>query len=115
MIKEELLDRLAIEVLKASPQSALDAYRVAEDMIERRQEIISKWALREEIVDDGIENLYLTSRSVNCLRAENIHTITQLISCSEFNLLKIPNLGRKSLKEIIEQLDARGLKLRGQP
>jgi DNA-directed RNA polymerase subunit alpha len=115
MIKEELLDRLAIEVLKASPQSARDAYRVAEDMIERRQEIISKWALREAIVDDGIENLNLTIRSANCLRAENIHTVLQLLTYRENDLLKLPNFGRKSLKEIIEQLDARGLKLRGQP
>jgi DNA-directed RNA polymerase alpha subunit len=114
MNKEELLDHLALEVLKASPQSARDAYRVAEDMIERRQEIIDRWALREAIVDDSIERLGLTVRSEHCLKAEEIYTITQLLGCTENRLLKTPNLGRKSLKEIIERLNERGLKLRGQ-
>ena len=114
MTKEELLDHLALEVLKASPQSARDAYRVAEDMIERRQEIINKWVLREAMVEDGIEQLNLTVRSEHCLKAEEIYTITQLTGCTEQRLLKTPNLGRKSMKEIIERLNERGLKLRGQ-
>ena len=114
MTKEELLDQLALEMLKASPQSARDAYRVAEDMIERRQEILNKWAMTEAIVFDGIEKLELTVRSENCLKAEEIYTITQLIGCTEERLLKTPNLGRKSIKEITNRLNERGLKLRGQ-
>jgi len=114
MTKEELLDHLALAVLKASPQSARDAYRVAEDMIERRQEIINKWVLREAVVEDGIEQLNLTVRSENCLKAEEIYTVTQLLGCTEQRLLKTPNLGRKSIREIVEQLEARGLKLKGQ-
>lgn len=114
MTKEELLDHLALEVLKASPQSARDAYRVAEDMMERRQEIINKWVLREAMAEDGIEQLNLTVRSEHCLKAEEIYTITQLTGCTEQRLLKTPNLGRKSIKEIIERLNERGLKLRGQ-
>jgi len=114
MTKEELLDHLALEVLRASPQSARDAYRVAEDMMERRQEILHKWAVTEAIVFDGIEALGLTVRSEHCLKAEEIYTVTQLLGCTEQRLLKTPNLGRKSLKEIIERLNERGLKLRGQ-
>ena len=114
MTKEELLDHLALEVLRVSPQSARDAYRVAEDMIERRQEILNKWAMAEAVVFDGIESLGLTVRSEHCLKAEEIYTVTQLLGCTEQRLLKTPNLGRKSLKEIIERLDERGLKLRGQ-
>jgi len=114
MTKEELLDYLALEVLKIAPQSARDAYRVAEDMIERRQEIINRWALREAVVFDGIEQLNLTVRSENSLKAEDIFTITQLTGCTEQRLLKTPNLGRKNIKEIIERLDEKGLKLRGQ-
>ena len=114
MTKEELLDQLALEVLRASPQSARDAYRVAEDMIERRQEILNKWTMAEAVVFDGIEALGLTVRSEHCLKAEEIYTVTQLLGCTEQRLLKTPNLGRKSLKEIIERLNERGLKLRGQ-
>ena len=114
MTKEELLDHLALEVLKVAPQSARDAYHVAEDMMERRQEILSKWAMKEAIVFDGIESLQLTVRSERCLKAEEIFTITQLTGCTEQRLLKTPNLGRKSVREIIDCLNARGLKLRGQ-
>ena len=114
MTKEELLDHLALEVLRVSPQSARDAYRVAEDMIERRQEIIDRWAVREAVVDDGIEQLCLTVRSERCLEAEGIFTVTQLTGCTKIRLLKTPNLGRKSINEIIDCLNARGLKLRGE-
>jgi DNA-directed RNA polymerase alpha subunit len=114
MTKEELLDQLAVEVLRVAPQSARDAYRVAEDMIERRQEILKKWALNDTGVTDSIETLNLTVRSEHCLKAEEIYTITQLIGCTENRLLKTPNLGRKSLREIIDRLNERGLKLRGQ-
>jgi DNA-directed RNA polymerase alpha subunit len=114
MTNEELLDHLALEVLRVSPHPARDAYRIAEDMIERRQEILNRWALREAVIDDGIEHLCLTVRSENCLKAEDIYTITQLTGCTEQRLLKTPNLGRKSIKEIIECLNERGLKLRGQ-
>lgn len=114
MTKEELLDHLAFELLKISPQTARDAYRVAEDMIERRQEILHKWAMTEAIFFDGIERLNLTVRSEHYLKAEEIYTITQLTGCTEERLLRTPNLGRKSLREIIERLNEHGLKLRGQ-
>ena len=50
-------------------------------------------------------------RSANCLKAENIFYIGDLIQRSENDLLKTPNLGRKSLTEIKEVLAARGLAL----
>ena len=114
MTKEELLDRLAFEVLKSLPQSPRDAYGIAEYMIERRQEIINRWALREAVIDDGIEHLNLTVRSERCLKSDDIFTITQLTNCTELSLLRTPNLGRKSIKEIIERLNEKGLKLRAQ-
>ena len=114
MTNEELLDHFAFELLRSSQQSARDAYRIAEDMIERRQEILNRWALHEAVIDDGIEHLNLTVRSENCLKAEDIFTIKQLTRCTEQRLLKTPNLGRKRVNEIIECLYAKGLKLRGQ-
>jgi DNA-directed RNA polymerase subunit alpha len=50
-------------------------------------------------------------RSANCLKAENIYYIGDLIQRSETELLKTPNLGRKSLNEIKEVLASRGLTL----
>ena len=58
-----------------------------------------------------VDDLELTVRSANCLKAENIYYIGDLIQRSETELLKTPNLGRKSLNEIKEVLASRGLTL----
>ena len=58
-----------------------------------------------------VDDLELTVRSANCLKAENIYYIGDLIQRSENELLKTPNLGRKSLNEIKEVLASRGLTL----
>ncbi|HUL94234.1 MAG TPA: DNA-directed RNA polymerase subunit alpha, partial [Burkholderiales bacterium] len=58
-----------------------------------------------------VDDLELTVRSANCLKAENIYYIGDLIQRTETELLKTPNLGRKSLNEIKEVLAARGLTL----
>lgn len=59
----------------------------------------------------SVDDLELTVRSANCLKAENIHYIGDLVQRTEMELLKTPNLGRKSLNEIEEKLRARGLTL----
>ena len=58
-----------------------------------------------------VDDLELTVRSANCLKAENIYYLGDLIQRTENELLKTPNLGRKSLNEIKEVLAARGLTL----
>ena len=58
-----------------------------------------------------VDDLELTVRSANCLKAENIYNIGDLIQRTETELLKTPNLGRKSLNEIKEVLASRGLTL----
>ena len=58
-----------------------------------------------------VEDLELTVRAANCLKAENINTIADLVQRSESDLLKTPNLGKKSLTEIKNVLAARGLYL----
>ena len=131
MTKEELLDFCAIEVMKAliskrdndsrdAYKLAGDAYYISERMLERREEMLSQWGrdkeallkANKEIERDSIDNLCLTIRAQNCLRADGITTITQLQKCTESRLLKMRNVGRKSLFEIIEQMDSLGYKLR---
>lgn len=58
-----------------------------------------------------VDDLELTVRSANCLKAEDIYYIGDLIQRTETELLKTPNLGRKSLTEIKEVLAAKGLTL----
>ena len=58
-----------------------------------------------------VDNLGLTVRSANCLKAEGIYYIGDLIRYGENDLLYIPNFGRKALKEIKEMLAEQGLSL----
>ena len=58
-----------------------------------------------------IDDLELTVRSANCLKAENIHCVGDLVQKTEVELLKTPNLGKKSLNEIKEVLAQHGLAL----
>ncbi|MBA2580702.1 MAG: DNA-directed RNA polymerase subunit alpha [Thermoleophilaceae bacterium] len=59
-----------------------------------------------------IEELELGVRSYNCLKRAGIQTVGELVEKSESELNAIPNFGRKSIEEVIETLDARGLALR---
>ncbi|MFT7266888.1 MAG: DNA-directed RNA polymerase subunit alpha [Porticoccus sp.] len=58
-----------------------------------------------------VDDLELTVRSANCLKAENIYYIGDLVQRAEVDLLKTPNLGKKSLTEIKDVLASRGLSL----
>jgi DNA-directed RNA polymerase subunit alpha len=58
-----------------------------------------------------VDDLELTVRSANCLKAEAIHYIGDLVQRTEVELLKTPNLGKKSLTEIKDVLASRGLSL----
>ena len=58
-----------------------------------------------------VDELELTVRSANCLKAENINYIGDLVQRTEVELLRTPNLGKKSLTEIKEVLESHGLSL----
>jgi DNA-directed RNA polymerase subunit alpha len=64
--------------------------------------------------DELIEELELGVRSYNCLKREGIQTIGDLVSKTEAELLNIPNFGKKSIDEVTEKLESRGLALRGE-
>ena len=66
------------------------------------------------IKEQKIENLDLTMRTYNCLKRAGIRTIGDLLNFSYYDLIKIRNLGRKSMKEILDTIHDLGLKLRGE-
>jgi DNA-directed RNA polymerase subunit alpha len=74
------------------------------------QEVVDEPAF-DPILMRPVDELELTVRSANCLKAENIYLIGDLIQRTEVELLKTPNLGKKSLTEIKDVLATRGLSL----
>ena len=66
---------------------------------------------KNTVLDMTIEELDLPVRSFNCLKRANINTVADLISKTEDEMMKVRNLGRKSLEEVIGKLEAMGLSL----
>ncbi len=67
---------------------------------------------KEKILEMTIEDLDLSVRSFNCLKRAGINTVEDLIQKSEEDMMKVRNLGRKSLEEVIHKLDSLGFALR---
>ena len=68
-------------------------------------------AQRDKVLEMTIEELDLSVRSFNCLKRANINTVEDLISKTEDDMMKVRNLGRKSLEEVINKLAMMGLSL----
>ena len=66
---------------------------------------------KEKVLEMTIEELDLSVRSFNCLKRANINTVEDLISKTEDEMMKVRNLGRKSLEEVINKLAMMGLSL----
>mgnify|MGYP001335472811 FL=1 len=101
--------KLAIEhsatIMQQQLAAFVDLEAIAEQEAKKEQNDFDPLLLR------SIEELELTVRSTNCLKAESIFLIGDLIQRSEFDLLKTPNLGKKSLNEIKDVLASKGLSL----
>jgi DNA-directed RNA polymerase subunit alpha len=90
-------------------QDQLTAFVELEGEAETTKE--KKTAEIDPVLLQPIDDLELTVRSANCLKAENIYYVGDLIQRTEVELLKTPNLGKKSLMEIKDVLASRGLSL----
>ncbi len=101
--------KMAIEhsatIMQQQLAAFVDLEAIAEQEAKKEQNDFDPLLLR------SIEELELTVRSTNCLKAESIFLIGDLIQRSEFDLLKTPNLGKKSLNEIKDVLASKGLSL----
>ena len=122
------LDKLVVEIETNGAISAEDAVRSSAKILVEQLAVFAQLegselsAFNEPAARGGagsfdpillrpVDELELTVRSANCLKAENIYYIGDLIQRTENELLKTPNLGRKSLNEIKEVLASRGLTL----
>lgn len=66
---------------------------------------------KEKILEMTVEDLDLSVRSFNCLKRAGIHTVEDLINKSEEDMMKVRNLGRKSLEEVVQKLNSLGFSL----
>lgn len=119
-------DKLTLEVWTDSTISACDAVSLGakilcdhfalftdlSDTLDGRPTVVEKSAdTQSTVLDMTIEELDLSVRSFNCLKRANINTVADLISKTEDEMMKVRNLGRKSLEEVIGKLEAMGLSL----
>ena len=121
------LDKLVMEIETNGAITAEDAVRASAKILVEQLAVFAQLEGSELAAFDApvqrssqqfdpillrpVDELELTVRSANCLKAENIYYIGDLIQRTENELLKTPNLGRKSLNEIKEVLASRGLTL----
>ena len=121
------LDKLVVEIETNGAITAEDAVRASAKILVEQLAVFAQLEGSELAAFDAparptnqqfdpillrpVDELELTVRSANCLKAENIYYIGDLIQRTENELLKTPNLGRKSLNEIKEVLASRGLTL----
>ena len=66
---------------------------------------------KDKVLEMTIEELDLSVRSFNCLKRANINTVEDLISKTQEEMMKVRNLGRKSLEEVEHKLEMMGLSL----
>ncbi|HEY2276365.1 MAG TPA: DNA-directed RNA polymerase subunit alpha [Steroidobacteraceae bacterium] len=117
------LDKLVIDIETNGTIDAEEAIRragaILKDQLsvfidlqgeEESQQKVSEMQF-DPILMRPVDELELTVRSANCLKAENIHYIGDLVQRTEVELLRTPNLGKKSLTEIKEVLQSHGLML----
>ena len=119
-------DKLTIEVWTDSTLSARDAVSLGakilcdhftlftdlSDTLSMKSTVVEKAETqRDKVLELTIEELDLSVRSFNCLKRANINTVVDLISKTEDEMMKVRNLGRKSLEEVINKLSMMGLSL----
>ena len=122
------LDKLVVEIETNGAITAEDAVRASAKILVEQLAVFAQLeggelaafdapsgsrnnATFDPILLRPVDELELTVRSANCLKADNIYYIGDVIQRTENELLKTPNLGRKSLNEIKEVLASRGLTL----
>jgi DNA-directed RNA polymerase subunit alpha len=117
------LDKLVIDLETNGTIDPEEAIRRAATILQHQlavfvnlqSEVVQETVEAEDEIDPTllrpVDDLELTVRSANCLKAEDIYYIGDLIQRSENELLKTPNLGKKSLTEIKDVLATRGLSL----
>ena len=117
------LDKLIIDIDTDGTIEAEEILKISATILQHQLSAFAELGRLEEVIEEKeeikidpvmlrpVDELELTVRSANCLKAENVQFIGDLVTKRESDLLRTPNLGKKSLNEIKEVLASRGLSL----
>jgi DNA-directed RNA polymerase alpha subunit len=103
---------IVLDLTSKNDELAREVYKLADAMLKERNTKIAVEVSIDKLYSTEVNELALTVRAVNCLHAGGIRTVGDLMKTTRWDLMKIPNLGKRSLLEIEEVLKDWNLKLR---
>ena len=87
----------------------IDLSEIAKNMSIMSQKELS---MKDKILETSIEDLEFSVRSQNCLKRAGIHTVADIVNKSEQDMIKVRNLGKKSLDEVMNKIAELGLEFK---
>lgn len=100
---------MAAKILNEHLEMFIDLSEIAKTMSIMSQKELS---MKDKLLETQIEDLEFSVRSYNCLKRAGIHTVADIVSKSEQDMIKVRNLGKKSLDEVINKVKELGLEFK---
>lgn len=100
---------MAAKILNEHLEMFIDLSEIAKTMSIMSQKELS---MKDKLLETPIEDLEFSVRSYNCLKRAGIHTVADIVSKSEQDMIKVRNLGKKSLDEVINKVKELGLEFK---
>lgn len=100
---------MAAKILNEHLEMFIDLSEIAKTMSIMSQKELS---MKDKLLETAIEDLDFSVRSYNCLKRAGIHTVADIVNKSEQDMIKVRNLGKKSLEEVINKVAELGLEFK---
>ncbi len=100
---------MAAKILNEHLELFIDLSEIAKTMSIMSQKELS---MKDKLLETAIEDLEFSVRSYNCLKRAGIHTVADIVNKSEQDMIKVRNLGKKSLEEVINKVKELGLEFK---
>ena len=100
---------MAAKILNEHLEMFIDLSEIAKNMSIMSQKEMS---MRDKMLETSIEDLEFSVRSYNCLKRAGIHTVADIVNKSEQDMIKVRNLGKKSLDEVVNKIKELGLEFK---
>ena len=97
---------MAAKILNEHLEMFIDLSEIAKNMSIMSQKESTK---KDKMLDTPIDDLQLSVRSYNCLKRAGIDTVADIVSRTEHDMMKVRNLGKKSLDEVVAKVKSLGL------